>query len=660
MPAGPLIGLTFAGVGTSHSCRRVHGLARLVDARRGYSELSAFPDFSPPWPLALLLFGLVLLLAYLAALPALAPGERKANVAEAVAAAALGLICLGFLLLVMRWASLPAHLATALLALAAMLTMVRRRRVLLPRLEDPSKLSLLAVAATVAFLLPCVIGGWLMGIGDYPKLFFHAGTAFRLVHTHQFIDDRGMPPLSLSNLGIRLGYHYAAPAAASAVSLITGLTAAASFMLTLTAGTAGVVAASALLADCLRGGLSFAIRFAVILGAAPLTVWSAGRAASDWISDPQLFFNHFPDVSVYFGIFLFLLTLYGCLDLANRRRLVLALLATILIAGVKSSYFPTAGLLVFSGALVRTYATRDLRWMLLPVAAFVGGFTIMQTTGHPITGSLAIEPFFLFANFGKKSLKYLLDVVLFLLPVVAYLWVSGGWRKLSAEAGQRLLILGLALVGLFVFLNLFGRHMTYPDGDYGPDTNILVPLRVMPKLLAVATVLALAVLWDRTRSKLNAAVLVYLVLLFLLPLSHKATQALIYIVRPELGHEYVDNRPIAEALAKIPVKGSVIATNDLRYPANDFRRDQRQMQIPAIFGHQAFAANTSFEPYPEAAERVALQMRLQAPLWDPSILPAARKAGWTHILIHKLAPYPQDIPLNKIFENERYAVYAIE
>jgi len=613
-----------------------------------------------PWPISLFLFAIILTASYLAALPVFAPPDRRANMAETVAATAFGLVCLGFLLLLMRWIGWPAFLSTAALFAAAVVTAVRRTKEAVPRSEVGSRPRLLAVLVAIAFLLPCAIGGWMMGTGAYPEVFFHSGTAFRLIHTYQFIEDRGMPPLSLSNLGIRMGYHYAAPAAASAVSLSTGLAAAPSFMLTLATGTVGIVGACALLAEAIGGRLRYEIRFAVILAAAPLTAWSAGRALKDWVSDPQLFYNHFPDISVYFGIFLFVLTIYGCLELGDRRRMLLALLATIVIAGVKSSYYPVSGLLLFSATLVQIYRTREVRWMLVPGIAFVCGLAIMQTTGHAITGSLTIEPFYLFSNFPKKSLKYLLDVVLFLLPVVAYLWASGGWRKLSAEARQRLLILGLALAGLFVFLNLFGRHMTYPDGDYGPDTNILVPLRVLPKLLAVATVLVLAVLWDQTRSKLNAIVLVYLVLLFLLPLSHKVTQALIYIVRPELGHEYVDNRQIAEALAKIPVEGSVIATNDLRYPANDFRRDQRQMQIPAIFGHQAFAANTSFEPYPEAAERVALQMKLQAPLWDPRILLAARKAGWTHILIHKLAPYPQDIPLRMIFENERYAVYAIE
>ena len=39
-----------------------------------------------------------------------------------------------------------------------------------------------------------------------------------------------------------------------------------------------------------------------------------------------------------------------------------------------------------------------------------------------MASNVAIEPFFLFANFGKKSLKYALDILLFLAPVAAYSW----------------------------------------------------------------------------------------------------------------------------------------------------------------------------------------------------------------------------------------------
>jgi hypothetical protein len=84
------------------------------------------------------------------------------------------------------------------------------------------------------------------------------------------------------------------------------------------------------------------------------------------------------------------------------------------------------------------------------------------------------------------------------------------------------------------------------------------------------------------------------------------------------------------------------------------------MQIPAIFGHQAYGANTTYERNASADLRNAQQARLAKDSWDPDIHRIAEEEGWTHLLIHKLAPYPDDIPLTKLFENQRYIVYAFE
>ena len=84
------------------------------------------------------------------------------------------------------------------------------------------------------------------------------------------------------------------------------------------------------------------------------------------------------------------------------------------------------------------------------------------------------------------------------------------------------------------------------------------------------------------------------------------------------------------------------------------------MQIPALFGHQAYAANTVYEVYPDADRRVALQRRLAHADWDPEIADIARDEGWTHLLIHMGASHPRQVPLEVLFENEHYIVYAFE
>ena len=152
--------------------------------------------------------------------------------------------------------------------------------------------------------------------------------------------------------------------------------------------------------------------------------------------------------------------------------------------------------------------------------------------------------------------------------------------------------------------------------------------------------------------------LVAIALAVLPPVFTAARYSRLLIVKPEGGYQFVDNRSLAEALKVIPTKNTVIVTNDLRYPADGFRRDNRQMQIPALFGHQAFAVNYAYEWYPFSQERQDLQRLLTTEEWSDAILRAARRHHWTHLIIRKDYVHPDPIPLDLMFENELYAVFA--
>jgi len=163
--------------------------------------------------------------------------------------------------------------------------------------------------------------------------------------------------------------------------------------------------------------------------------------------------------------------------------------------------------------------------------------------------------------------------------------------------------------------------------------------------------------WRGSGALRRAVFLLLIGLTVVPPVVVAGRYARVLVRRPRQGHEFVDNRSIAAALAAIPVEGSVIVTNDLRYPAQGFSRRNRQMQIPALFGHQAFAVNSAYEAYHFSTEREALQALMQAAGWTREIDEAARRHGWTHLLVRKDYPYPRPIPFDAIFENEFYAVY---
>ena len=134
-------------------------------------------------------------------------------------------------------------------------------------------------------------------------------------------------------------------------------------------------------------------------------------------------------------------------------------------------------------------------------------------------------------------------------------------------------------------------------------------------------------------------------------------RAHVLITDPAEGHEFVDNHALAEALAVIPTEGTIIVTNDLRYPAQGFNRDDRQMQIPALFGHQAFGANFVYEEYSLSDERREAQNLLRTTEWSEAIEQAARKYQWTHLLIREDYVHPSLIPLEQVFDNGTYSVF---
>jgi hypothetical protein len=163
--------------------------------------------------------------------------------------------------------------------------------------------------------------------------------------------------------------------------------------------------------------------------------------------------------------------------------------------------------------------------------------------------------------------------------------------------------------------------------------------------------------WTRLGAGLRAACLFGVLLAVLPPVFVAARYGRSLLVAPETGHEFADNRAIGAALAVIPVAGTLVVTNDLRYPADGFERNNLQMQIPALLGHQAFAVNYVYEAYPFSEGRRTLQRLLQAAQWTRAIDEAARTHHWTHLVIRKDYSHPDRIPLEQIFENEFYAVF---
>jgi hypothetical protein len=275
----------------------------------------------------------------------------------------------------------------------------------------------------------------------------------------------------------------------------------------------------------------------------------------------------------------------------------------------------------------------------------------------PVQAEYATEFFPLFhlkSVAAREGVWLAFDLIWMLLPA---LLVLGPSRLTEPQTGSLpLLLFGLAP---FFVVNLT-RTIDVRPGGLGVTEDWIQILLPVPWLLHAFVLSFVGQRWTRLGARLRAAVIV-VVSLSVVPAAFVAGRySLVLIREPENGHEFADNRSIAAALAAIPRVGTVVVTNDLRYPAQGFARTNRQLQIPALFGHQAFAVNYQYEIFGFSRERRELQSMLQASDWSDAIERAARKYHWTHLLVRKDYMHPRPIPLEQIFENDSYSVYRFK
>ena len=250
-----------------------------------------------------------------------------------------------------------------------------------------------------------------------------------------------------------------------------------------------------------------------------------------------------------------------------------------------------------------------------------------------------------------------LDMIWLFLPAGILMMTGRGVGKRSGLR-RSVPLLGFALAPVVLVNGL--QFVDSRPGGFGVDDN---GLQVLVSVAVVFHAFVLCLANDQWALLGRTGRLAFLVAttLAILPAAFVAARyTQVLVVDPMKGHEFVDNRPLAAALSAIPVEGSLIVTNDLRYPADDFRRDDRQMQVPALFGHAAFAANFAYEHYDFSDERREAQNLFQARKWSEAIDDAARRYGWTHAADSQRLPAPDSIPLEKVFDSGTYSVYRFE
>lgn len=521
---------------------------------------------------------------------------------------------------------------------------------------------------SITALSPLVIGALRMAPGEFPPMFFNVDTPYFLEKVHALVSTTTFPPESLSMAGGRWPYHYGVHGLAAVISRSSGIAPHHSlFLIVLPLLAGGILAGAVVLSRRLCPALPAVVAVPMLLVSVP-TLWY-----SFWQWGEPLFENGpFESVTenwerwglaanVGHNVAAHFLVLAGLAGITTAQARGWRL--PVFLVGASVVFKSPTGIALVAGfGLAQAFRAAVARRVrpLIPAASAAALFGVLYGALWVLPSSTAsgteISPFFYVRYLAERDrlLGFCLDAAWLLLPALIVLPV---FRARRNDGDMRSLPLLLFAAAPFIVVNVWrpvGLHTGIgADDDWG---QIMSPV----PLLAHAFVLSVAgARWTSLRY-LRVPFLAVIALTVLPPVAAAAWYSRVLVVEPQQGHEFVDNRSIAEALKVIPTANSVIVTNDLRYPAEQFGRTNRQMQIPAVFGHQAFAINFAYEKYDFSSEREGLQALLSADGWSDAIIEAARRHRWTHLLIRKDFVHPQPIPLELIFENESYSVFRFD
>lgn len=531
---------------------------------------------------------------------------------------------------------------------------------------------LTTILLCVLFVFQLALSLILMARGPVASVFINVDAPFYLSQTHAIAAETAWPVESLNVSGARIGYHYGVQNAAALLMRFAGLPAhAALFGVVMGFAVMAMATTVAAIARQLQGKHAVWLPLGLIL-LFTLDVHDA------WIHITRLRVPSMPlpHPGGLFSTAAALICLYAIADKEKPNLCLLSLtifvtsfsrttdfLALIMGFGlftlikfaherkiIQAIYFFATCTLSFTVIFTITYEssggsilirplsylfTSDTYLLLKEAAADIFAFDlakgmekIIRTLSTNIVVATAI---LVLTAFGMARRALRLDILAFALPPIIFLNIfvfdHPGFVPIPGEPPRDLshAFSNMTRANTYFWWGLLAAYIGAHE-------------RIRSTLTAKAAYLAMHIL-------VAGAVFVYVLQGFVLVRDHTRF------------HEFVDNSTIADALTHIPVEGSLLVTNDVRYPAQNYARNNRQHQLSALYGHHNFASVLHYVPTPDAPERRRLNALLAASTWSEELYLAARRYGWTHYIVHKAAPYPVDIPLSLIYENDAYKVY---
>jgi len=488
-----------------------------------------------------------------------------------------GMILLSFFFLLSKVVGVTLVFSLALPALVAGLLLFRRPD-LGVRAEHGAGEWGLPLALILLGAAPVLIMGARMGAGAYPAEFFARDTPFFMQQVYALLRTESYPPPSLETYGFSFKYHYGFQAFAALASLMTGLKP--HFVMFAVVHPLLEVLAGIVVYDLCRRltgqrGAALACLFLVLLGSRQYFYSYYLLDPSWWrfLTHEENFNFRFPNGPDAAGLLIALCALRCVLEFERRNMRLAALFFTCALPLFKIPYLIPVGLgigLIYAYELWKRYRGHLLAEIC--GAGLLSALLYFVFSRNPgADGGTAI---FQLGGFVAMAMPWDNETLLILSAVI----VTTAAVTRHAPSG----LVGKVLFFVAAPYLVFSVWRLEIENEYQIFT-----LAVRLVALFMAVYLAAALLREgphrRYRRAAFAALLVVLTAPGLVSLFNH-----VYIVaaHPERGHEYVNNRAIADALVRIPLQGTLIATNDVRYPANDYARDYRQFQLAGIFGHR--------------------------------------------------------------------------
>ena len=558
-------------------------------------------------------------------------------------------ILLGFFDLLLRKTGFAIELSAilSLMACGALFLLIKNNNQMhhvagiCTRKEFTFSLLLIAIGL-ILFFFPVIYASYIMGGGEYPRMFFNVDSPYHLSQALALRSSLDFPPASLNNSGVKFLYHYGAQLSADSISRIGGIAVHTAYFICLPflLFTGIFFALLKISAVRNRGYILSPLIFLGLFFNTEWLFWADLNSVN--VFNIEAFLGGYPHISILASIYLFLFAImhYEKFDLSFSSGVVVVL-ALALIVLEKSAYvFASAGF--FLGVILRkALLDKNVRNSVVLGLLYLIGVLAMASvvSGNPsellYTGLLS--------QAGSRNLSVSPVVLLMIAPLVFSRKSLN--RQVVAEYFPYILAI---ILPMFIYLSFDLRI----GGKSDPNIRQAVALGYifMAAIFVKIIYIPSLNLWAKWSSLLIFMVIAVPVI------ANRINSAILFVENKTGWHEYVNNESLAECLSRVPVKGSMLVTNDLRYPADNFTRDMMQLQIPALFGHTMYAGNAKYESnFADLTKFDEQRALIEGSVGEISHL--AQLRGWTHGIVFKRKAYIRG-DWKVICENDAVLIYS--